>query len=188
MINYIGDISKKDAEVLAIEAAFAEDILEFGVGASTQVLAKYSYAKMLSIDTEPVWIEKTKQNIEYLEIKPKDLQFMDYNAFMNKPYGMYDFIFNDGGDGERRNFALKVWPNLKVGNCMAFHDTRRAHDFRNVLEVIAHYQDEISNVHFNYQGSNITLVYKRTPQPYVNWQIEEKREQWQLGYGDPPKK
>ena len=38
-IRYIGDISREDAELLARTAAGARRILEFGAGASTQVLA-----------------------------------------------------------------------------------------------------------------------------------------------------
>lgn len=191
MIPYIGDISKNDAIVLQECANNATSILEFGCGASTQVLAACTTGLMLSIDTEQSWMDKTQENLKILRIENPNVHFQDYyrymkNAEVNPIVGNFDFIFDDGADSLRREFAIKIWPKLAVGGVLAFHDTRRGHDFRNVLEVLATFQDEVGRVYFNYLNSNITLVVKKISQPYDNWQITEKREPWQLGYNTPP--
>lgn len=186
MIPYIGDISKNDAILLAEFGKAYNTILEFGCGASTQVLAAYNTGLMLSIDTEPSWIAKTQENLKLLGIQNEDVNFRDYSTFMASDSGPFEFIFVDGADSLRREFAIKMWPRLVHYGCMAFHDTRRGHDFRNLIEVMAAFHDEIWRVDINKDDSNISVIYKKNPQPYNNWQITEKREPWQLGYGDPP--
>jgi len=191
MISYIGDISKADATVLFYHARRHVNILEFGCGASTQVLAAYcGISSLTSIDTDQGWIQKTMDNLKLLEID-KEVHFESYSSFMQGIQNTtlnrgYDFIFVDGIDALRREFAIKLWPHLKVGGTMAFHDTRRAHDFRNVLEVLAQFQNEIGIVDFNAGHSNITLVEKKKAEPYENWQITEDKKPWMLGYGDVP--
>ena len=192
MIAYIGDISAADAELLKTAAEKFTNILEFGCGASTQVISKYRKkdSEFISIDTSQEWIDKTKQNIEILGIECPD--FSDYNDFMssvqhsawsNKRFG---FILNDGVDALRRSFAALIWPYLGEGGLLGFHDTRRPHDFRNVLEHLALFQHEIETVYFNMANSNITCIQKKASQPYDNWQITEQKESWMLGYGEVP--
>jgi predicted O-methyltransferase YrrM len=189
MIPYIGDISKADAEVLNQCARKYANILEFGCGASTQVIAASAGISLVtSIDTDQGWIEKTIGNLALLEIK-KEVTFLTYDTFMSMVKDGkrdFDFIFVDGVDSLRRTFAIDIWPYLVAGGIMAFHDTRRAHDFRNVLEVLAQFQNEVGTVEFNCQHSNITIVQKNAPEPYDNWQITENKQPWQLGYGDVP--
>lgn len=193
LIPYIGDVSKNDALVLKEMAETHERIMEFGVGASTQILGHYAKDNCLySIDTSEEWMEKTLHNINLLGIAKETAFLMteyyqSMETFSTPSHECtYDFIFDDGVDHLRREFAIKIWPYLEVGGVLAFHDTRRAPDFRNVLEVLAHYQDEVGRVEFNYKSSNITLVWKKEPEPYSNWQIDECKEPWMLGYGDPP--
>lgn len=191
MISYIGDISSADAEVLKEAAETHDKILEFGCGASTQVLAKYGRGtKLVSIDTDEGWINKTSENLDIFGTK-KNVEFHEYYTFMGSILGYaenasYQFIFDDGADSLRRAFAINTWPFLSLGGIMALHDTRREHDFRNVLEILAHWQPEIGRVVFNVAGSNITLIEKVEPKYYDNWQITEKKEPWILGYGEIP--
>lgn len=193
MIKYIGDISKADAALLKVQASLPhyKSILEFGCGASTQVIAKYKdkETKFVSIDTSKEWIDKTVDNLQYLGINPDIVEFCEYNLYMPLLPTIgdkFDFVFDDGVDSHRREFAIRVWPYIKVGGALGFHDTRRAHDFRNVLETLANFQNEIGAVIFNANDSNITLVYKIAPRPYDNWQISENRQPFELGYGDIP--
>jgi predicted O-methyltransferase YrrM len=194
MIKFIGDLSKADAEVLKAAAEKYSSILEFGCGASTQIFAKYRQqgAEVVSIDTSIEWIDKTVDNLRILGIDPNSIELCDFNSFIPLLVTdawknvKYNFIFNDGVDALRRPFAIQIWPFLSVGGTLAFHDTRRPHDFRNVLEVLAQFQNEIGRVEFNIAGSNITLIEKTLPKPYDNWQITEKKEPWMLGYGPIP--
>jgi len=192
MIAYIGDISIIDAGLLRSIAQLKRgNFLEFGCGASTQVLAKYKRegTEFISIDTSGEWIAKTKENLQYLGIDSSTVQFDTYDRFMQEVAQkgkMFDFIFDDGVDHLRREFAIRIWPYLSPGGLMAFHDTRRAPDFRNVLEILAQFQNEVTEARFNFADSNITYVFKGTSAPYDNWQITEKREPWMLGYGEIP--
>lgn len=190
MIPYIGDISKADALVLSMVKSLSGNILEFGCGASTQVMAAYADkdTEIVSIDTDAGWIEKTKENLSLLGIEKK-VEFQDYREYMGtllKSSPTFDFVFDDGVDHLRREFAIRIWPYISIEGALAMHDTRRAPDFRNVLEILATFQDQIDTVYFNYLGSNITIIKKKEAQPYDNWQITEKKEPWQLGYGPIP--
>ena len=185
MIPYIGDISKADAEVLKAFAIKSERILEFGCGASTQVLSKYSTSPIVSLDTSIEWVNKTIKNLKLLEIENIPLFPAWLGNFYFDTSAKYDFIFNDGIDSLRKDFALKAWPILDVGGVMAFHDTRRWQDVKIVCNVLEQIYESVDNVIFNFRHSNITLVYKKEHEPYENWQIAENKEQWELGYGEP---
>lgn len=171
-MDYIGDISNADFLVLKEFALKSENILEFGVGASTQVIANYNKGAFTTLDTSEHWINLTKKNITYLGIK-EDTTFLLYNNF--KPIGTYDFVFNDGVDHLRNEFGLKIWEYIKVGGVLAYHDTRRQGDVNNVIQVISKHFNEISDVQFNVNSSNITLIYKKELQPYYDWNIAEQR-------------
>lgn len=182
MIPYIGDISREDAFVLKEFAEKSSSILEFGCGASTQVLSKYSKNEIISIDTSQEWIDKTIKNIRLLEIEKMPLFKIYNNSFVS---GLFDFVFNDGIDEYRKKFALDIWHNIKIGGILSFHDTRRWQDYKYVTEFIYLNYNEISKIYPNYKSSNITLITKKEEQPYVNWQETENKEQWQIGYGNP---
>lgn len=187
MIQYIGDISKADAEVLHDFAINATNILEFGVGSSTQILSKYSSGNMTSIDTDRLWIEKTKDNLKVLGIKePFFVTYHNWKPQTYHPYPEFDFIFDDGVDNLRKEFGLHMFSYLKIGGFLALHDTRRPHDARNFCEILAHYHNEVDLVQMNVGHSNVSVMRKKVNEPYDNWQISEKREPWQLGYKSLP--
>jgi len=181
---YIGDISKKDYLVLKELAEKSQNILEFGVGASTQVISNYCTGDFTSIDTSDYWIEFTKKNIAHLEIK-NCANFMSYHSF--KPKGEYDFIFDDGVDNLRNEFAINMWKHLKIGGYIAFHDTRRKQDISNVTNLILNYFNEIEDVNINKNGSNIIVIKKKIYEPYEEWNIaEERSDLLPKGYPKPP--
>lgn len=185
MIPYIGDISKADAAALARLAGQATRILEFGVGASTQVIAAFARpeASFITLDTSTEWIDKTRRNLRLLGIT-RPVDFRAYESF-DFSSGEYDLIFDDGADEFRKDFALRIWPRLATGGVLAFHDTRRWQDARNVCHVLEQIHNEVLTVEFNAAHSNITLVTKRDLEPYENWQETEGRLAWQLGWGEP---
>jgi hypothetical protein len=158
-MNYIGDLSKYDYEILKKISLESNNILEFGVGASTQILRNFSNGNLTSIETSSFWIDMTKKNLKYLNIE-KDINFLLYEDF-NPKSEKYDFIFNDGVESLRNEFAIRAWPNLNVGGIIAYHDTRRKKDVENVIELINNFKYEIDSVSFNKDNSNITLIKKK---------------------------
>lgn len=184
MIKYRGDISSADAELLKYFAEISKNILEFGVGASTQVIRNYSNGEMLSIETSNEWIETVKWNLDVLKIN-KPITFELYDDFVAKePSQKYDFIFNDGVDGYRKDFGVYAFDKLlKPNGYLLFHDQRRSQDIANMIEVIRVCSAWIDAVQINYQGSNITIIHKReTPLFYSNWNEDEKRSAFMSAY------
>ena len=180
MIDYIGDISNNDAEVLKDLAKRANDILEFGCGASTQVLAYYTSGTVVSVETEPSWIQKTGENLIRLNIQSK-VYFKSYEQFKTYPEGPYDLIFDDGVDGYRAEFAESSWKLLKVGGALCFHDTRRSQDIANVCTFIAAHSPEIESIIINKDHSNITVIRKKVAEFYENWNLVEGKGMDQYG-------
>lgn len=179
MIPYIGDISRQDSELLREFAERSESILEFGVGASTQVLAKYGAGKLVTVETAMEWTERTRENLSLLGIT-KEVDFRDYYKFT--PDDKYDFVFDDGADEFRIPFANLVWPHIRVGGYLAFHDTRRQKDVDNVAEFLRTHSPEIYSIEINKNHSNITVIRKKDAVFYINWNETENREPWESGY------
>lgn len=174
MIDFVGDLSKADAEVLADFATMSKDILEFGCGGSTQILAHFTEGKVISLDTERVWMEKTAAHLARLKIEPGKCYILPYEGWIEKPDGMYDLVFNDGADSLRRYFGLAVWKHIKPGGWLLLHDQRRRPDWDTTAHIISEYWQEIGNVYYNYEDSNITCIQKRIkPAIYENWQETE---------------
>jgi predicted O-methyltransferase YrrM len=158
-MNYLGDLSKQDYEVLKNLALNSKNILEFGIGASTQILRNFSYGNLTSVETSQFWIDITKKNLKFLNID-KDVNFLLYDEF-NPKVEKYDLIFNDGIDSLRNEFGIKFWQNLKVGGIIAYHDTRRIQDIQNVINLVDNFKDEVESIIFNKNNSNITLIKKK---------------------------
>jgi predicted O-methyltransferase YrrM len=186
VIDYVGDLSRADARLLRALAEQSEFILEFGCGASTQIFAAYGRRSVDAVETDPAWIEKTRRNLAALDIR-RPVAFTSYLEF--RPTRFYDLVFVDGIDELRQAFALAIWPSLSVDGLMAFHDTRRTEphgestttDVQNVCAVIERYSTEIASVEFNRDDSNITVVAKRAPLPYEDWNLAERRTLQQIG-------
>lgn len=179
MIPYIGDISSADSRILKNLAKQSKNILEFGVGASTQILTKYSIGSITTLETDPDWIVRTKENLKLLGIT-KEPVFEDYYTFL--PIDKYDLIFDDGTDEFRLDFAFKTWPHLEIGGYLLFHDTRRGKDVDNIAEFIKKHSPEIEYVFINKDHSNITVIKKKEAEFYENWNEVEGREPWESGY------
>lgn len=179
VIDYIGDISKADALVLKELAETHTAILEFGPGASTQVLAAYTSGHITSVETEEEWIEKAKANLMRLGLR--EPRFILYEEFMECPGGPYDLVFDDGVTGYRLDFALLAWKQLKYGGSLCLHDTRTTREVKNVAELLVAYSAEIHSMTVNKDHSNITVIRKKPPEHYENWNLIEGREPWQIG-------
>lgn len=181
-IKFIGDLSLEDADVLAGHSQNSRSILEFGVGGSTQVIAQCGVKSMMCVDTDPRWIEITAARLTQIE-NATPVMFSAYTTSFTE---QYDLILVDGIDHLRREFAIDTWKYLKPGGVMLFHDTRRFQDFQNAAWVAQLYFNEISSIDVNArasngQSSNITVLHKKTLEPYVNWNHTENKPAWAYG-------
>lgn len=181
-MEYFGDISREDAGVLAKLACVSQNrrILEFGSGASTQVLAQSAprLAQIISIETDPYWIARTEENLAKLRVtRPVWFRpFEDVMELQEEDPTPFDLIFVDGIDRLRPDFAMKTWPLLRIGGAMLFHDTRRPEDLKVALGIPVAFLGEVEAMLINCSQSNITVLIKREPLLYVNWNAVEGRE------------
>lgn len=191
-LKFIGDLSMEDADTLAKYGKQSINILEFGVGGSTQIFAQCLPDRLLSVDTNVTggdkWISVTEKRVLSLLNKTVP-EFHDLFDFLkNIPKLDYDLIFVDGIWWQRKPFADATWPLLKVGGVMIFHDTRRDFDFDIAIKFVKEHYEEIRLVETNAEASNgkssnMTVIHKKIREPYVNWNNTEGKPQW--AYGDP---
>ena len=186
-LRYIGDLSREDAQLLARHAAGARRILEFGAGGSTQVLAQSAPegAEIVTVETKPAWVARTRDNLRRLGIA-REIRFVPYRGFWRQVKGPFELVLDDGADRLRTDFAERAWPLLAVGGALLFHDTRRPRDARTALRHVERVFLEVTSVHLNPEGSNLTVVRKQAPQAYVDWNLAEGRARWEYGHADPP--
>lgn len=181
-LKWIGDVSLEDADVLVGHGQRSKNILEFGSGGSTQLLAQCRPDSLISVETDPRWISVTKNRLAKINGVPA-VDFRSYTVDFDQEF---DLIFVDGVDHLRREFAIQTWRYLRVGGVMLFHDTRRFQDFQNVAWVAQLYFNEISKVDVNApatnnQTSNMSVIYKKSHEPYVNWNHTENKPAWAYG-------
>lgn len=188
-MKFIGDLSKYDASVLEKYGKWATTILEFGMGGSTQILAQSLQPghKLWSMDTDPVWINRTKTNLDVLKVPETRYKLMDYDLTFEGCDGyLFDLVFDDGVDSERFPFGMCAFKRLKLGGWFMMHDTRRRGDLRNFLDLILAFKDEVGEVKINMSGSNISAFQRKAPDGYVDWNKAEKRDPWMYGEAEPP--
>lgn len=186
-IKFIGDLSLQDAAILVKYARKSRSLLEFGVGGSTQILAQCTEAsRIVSIDTDENWINITKSRLSQCLVKTP-VDFYTYNKKNSALSGKtFDFVFVDGVDSLRKEFALESWSLLQVGGVILFHDTRREKDFGIVTDLLNKWYNEVSLVEVNAEAesgisSNITVIHKKEYVPYVNWNLSEGKDMWAYG-------
>lgn len=181
-LHFIGDLSIQDANVLE---HYSKDrrVLEFGSGGSTQIFAQRAKS-IISVETDPVWICKTQDNLKLLSNSTPVL-FVPYHSFTNE--GQFDLIFVDGVPDKRLEFAQNAWRCLRPNGVMIFHDTRRFEYFKEAAWMLQTYFSEIGRVEINFQNSNMTVIQKReNPLFYVNWNVSEGKPLWAYGAAERP--
>ena len=176
----MGDLSNNDGYVLKDLAEQSNNILEFGVGASTQILRYYCKGEMISVDTSDEWIRRTKVRLKQLEIE-EHVKFQMYNDPIK---GEFDLIFVDGITDKRLEFALNNWKHLKIGGLMVFHDTRSGWGINLVTDTIRKFLLELSEVKVNASNSNMTILKKSKSIAYENWNKTENRPPWRRAKGE----
>lgn len=186
-MNYIGDLSREDAQVLARLARESSRILEFGVGGSTQIFAQAvpAHARIVSLETEALWISKTEAVLEALGRRGlvEFRRYANWASTQASGPAEYDLVFDDGVADLRLEFAQKAWGSLKIGGALLFHDTRRRADARNLFDFCCEHHLEIESVEVNAGSSNLSIVRKKIAQPYVDWNKAEGRTKLMMGYG-----
>ncbi len=187
-LRYVGDLSHEDSEVLAALAREAGRILEYGVGASTQIFAQSAAPStdVLSLDTEDYWIHRTRAILE--EMVPghgvRLRRFQRLTELDDLIDGSFDLIFDDGHEDLRLEFGLASWRMLEAGGKFVLHDTRRRGDIANVLFLAARYFREIERIDLNPAGSNLSILHKCARKPYVDWNKQENRAAWEMSEDD----
>lgn len=183
-IEFVGDLSIADAKLLAQLGVESTHILEFGVGGSTQIFAQCQPVKLMCVDTDAGWIERTKNNLSRITSPITTPSFVLYDFF--KFEGVYDLIFVDGAPEKRLDFAMRAWPILDTGGRMVFHDTRRFEYFREAAWVMQSFFSEVRCVDINLNDSNLTIIEKGPARVYENWNLTEGKPMWAYGSGDIP--
>jgi len=176
LVPFVGDLSKSDARLLQRMATEARRVLEFGMGGSTQILAQCC-RDVTSLDTSKKWIRRTRNILKQLPAHPARL--LSYKQ-LGSLRGKFDMIFVDGHPLYRVEFARKVWPRLEIGGHLLVHDTRSRH-ISVVCDLLHGFQNEISEISVNRDGSNITVITKKDLEPYTNWNKDEDKEPWEIG-------
>lgn len=185
--KFVGDLSLQDADILAMYSTKYNKILEFGVGGSTQIMSQGMPSTFISVETDQEWVDLTKKRLAKIHNKTP-VNFMSYTEFENTSFTEnFNMIFVDGIDALRLDFALRSWKFLETGGVMIFHDTRRENDVRNVTQLINIFALEISSVDINVTASNgvssnMTVVHKKSHEPYVCWPLVENKPEWSYGH------
>lgn len=189
-MKYVGDLSTQDAEVLESLGSKSHSILEFGMGASTQVLcqSKAPGSRLVSLETDPMWMNRTRMNLDILGVPAGTYELIPYEGWQEALAGRtFDFIFVDGVEDQRDPFARAAFPLLEVGGWILFHDTRRPRDLRNMVELLMAHHTEVGDVRVRINHSNISGFQKTLPEPYEEWNSVEGRNEWMVGWAEPPK-
>jgi len=182
--SFVGDLSIADANTLYALGSKNTHILEFGVGGSTQIFAQCKPIKFVCVETDPVWVSRTSENLSRIEAEHAVPWFAPYDLF--KYEGVFDLVFIDGAPDKRLEFAMRAWPILDTGGKMIFHDTRQFEYFREAAWVIQSFFNEVSRVDVNVNGSNLTIIEKGQSLTYENWNETEGKPAWAYGNADIP--
>lgn len=183
---YLGDLSRADADLIADAASRAASVLEFGVGASTQILAQCCPpgARIVALDTEAGWIDVTRRTLAEIGA-PREVTFDPYaNLKAHLAHG-YDLVLDDGLRKRRLEFALAAWPRLAPGGTFLLHDTRRAKDLATAIELFRRFAPEIATVAVNPGASNMTILRKQAPKEWADWNEAEGRPSWMQSAAAP---
>lgn len=187
-MKYIGDISDRDANILAFLASRYSRILEFGCGGSTQVMAQSlsDGAHLVSLDTDQAWLDRTKRNLDILGVDAAKYTLDHYSGWLDRHEGPFDLVFVDGVDDQRGVFGRAAWHKLAVGGTIVFHDTRRVRDMRTCMELAMEHFNEIGDIFMNMDGSNLSGFQRKPLEPYRDWNVEEGNAPWMSGAAEPP--
>lgn len=184
-VRFVGDLSLQDACVLVEYGRKSKNILEFGAGGSTQIFAQCMPSRLVTVETDARWIDRTMSRVAMLD-KKTEPAFVPFDYYPTNFAA--DLIFVDGISELRGKFCLNTWEQLKVGGVMIFHDTRRPEYFQHVLNLSHKFFNEIGRIDVNADQSNMTVVHKSPRLSYVDWNQTEGKPAWAYGTAEHPEK
>ena len=184
-VRFVGDLSLQDACVLVEYGRKSKNILEFGAGGSTQIFAQCLPARLVTVETDPRWIDRTMSRVAMLD-KKTEPAFVPFDYYPTNFAA--DLIFVDGASELRGKFCLNTWDQLKAGGVMIFHDTRRPEYFQHVLNLSHKFFNEIGRIDVNANQSNMTVVHKGPRLSYVDWNQTESKPAWAYGNAEHSEK
>jgi len=179
--SFIGSLSIQDAIIFSKQVENCQKVLEFGCGASTQIIAQCSNKDSLiySVDTNQKWMDGVKEFITNEMSINKNISFVSFENKNSIKEKDFDLIFDDGLAKNRLDFALWSWSKLKSNNGkLIIHDTRRPGEINLVSTIFQKYGNEISNISVNPNHSSLTIITKKELEPYSDWNVVEKRQSW----------
>lgn len=168
--RYIGDLSPADEDLLCDLSGTHSRIVEFGVGASTQILCDCAQlnAWIESVETDPAWVDRTVANLERLGICRRP-DFATWECWLLAAPRVIDLAIDDGRDDLRDEFARRVWPMIRPGGLLLWHDCRVKHVNGRIHGFAHSVYDEVKWLKFSPRGSNMAVIKKRRRLVYENW-------------------
>lgn len=157
----VGNIDREDVEALAKLAKQSSRILEFGTGGSTQCFRQWAplNAWIWSVDTDPKWQERTKENLHKLQAD-EDVTFLAYDGWREHfhDHAWFDLVFVDGLFERRMEFARRAWPLVQPGGMLCFHDCKWGEVAAMAYQLAAENFLEVISVQPRIYGSNIIAI------------------------------
>lgn len=166
-----GDISRADAVCLT-ELCDDRRVVEFGVGASTMVLSRCART-VLSYDTDPVWLEKTKVRLVRMPDKVCSPELRYFEEVPEVPE--CDVLWIDGLVAKRQEFTEKNFARAK--ELVILHGAlRNGHSYGQAFlpEIMNKFWEMIETIELGYRGSHLLVLKKRRrPLRYYNYHETE---------------
>jgi predicted RNA methylase len=176
-----GDISRADVVVLYEMARKVNGpILEFGVGGSTIILAASTDGKVISVENELSWTNRTRNNLElyglkhkvkFIQVDYKQKSSVPYKSLMdNKP----ELIYIDSLSNTRPDTFHAIFPLAAKGTEFLIHDCRNRGCTNMFMDIFKEHSNDIEFIYPCYRESNMFYIRKTyNERKYVNWNVEE---------------
>ena len=170
-----GDISRADVLVL-VEVCTNKDVVEFGVGGSTQILSRCAKS-LVSYDTDNAWLDRTSSRLKKIEDRTCD-PTLNYCADVPETIPKCDVLFIDGYGPHRISWLLKHFDKCEIILCHdSLGDTDNGPTLYHIMSELFKDRKAIEMldiVKFHYLDSNMVVIHKRqNPIHYQNWNVTE---------------
>jgi predicted O-methyltransferase YrrM len=187
--SIVGELGRHDIQVLADLARTSTRILEFGCGGSTLLFAQFAHhmARLISVDTEPSWMDKTEEKLKLLGADR--VRFLEYDGWEHSVghWPWFDLVFVDGLESKRLEFAETAWRMLQPGGTMAWHDGRWPQIVSMALTLVGRHFQQVDTVQLGVLRSNVLTIRKKVELPELNDPDKGRTEPWMSAHTELPK-